>query len=196
MAYDIIFAFFWIVSLYLLADFIAGLFHWAEDTLGTTETPIWGKLFVAPNVRHHELPLEMNKIHWFRNSLPIYAICASVLVIAWLNGGPSWQIWYLAFVGLFAQQTHRWSHTPRKALPGPVIFLQRIGILQRGKHHYLHHRDEFNTHFCVGTPWVNPVLDRLKFWLLLERLFVPIFGAPRRPDLKKYGWYRGTAIWN
>ena len=42
----------------------------------------------------------------------------------------------------------------------------------------------------TNTPFVNPVLDRLGFWRGLERVLVPLFGAPRREDLVKYRWYR------
>ena len=53
-----------------------------------------------------------------------------------------------------------------------------------------HHSGEKNTRYCVVTPFVNPVLDRLGFWRGLERVLVPLFGAPRREDLVKYRWYR------
>ena len=184
------------ILLYLLVDLIAGFFHWAEDTLGTPTTPIWGALFVKPNVIHHEQPNEMNKIHWFRNSLPIYGICVAVILIAWLRGTLNWQIWFVAFVGLFAQQTHRWSHSPRAALPKIVVYLQRVKVLQDSKHHWKHHRGDHNTHFCVGTPWLNPILDKLAFWRLMERILVPIFGAPRRPDLTSKPWYADKALWD
>lgn len=183
------------MALYLLVDFIAGFFHWAEDTLGTPETPIWGPTFVAPNVLHHDAPLEMNKIHWFRNSLPIYVICLVVVGVSWANGWLNWQVWFFAFAGLFAQQSHRWSHTPRAILPRFVLFLQRIKIFQDARHHYKHHRGDHSTHFCVGTPWLNPILDGVGFWRMLERWLIPVFGAPRRPDLKDKKWYRDRAFY-
>jgi len=185
----------WVIGLYLLVDIIAGFFHWAEDTLGKSDTPIWGPAFVAPNVLHHDAPHEMNKIHWFRNSLPIYIICITVLGVNWALDSLSFQVWFLAFFGLFAQQTHRWSHTPRKILPRPVLFLQRLKIIQGGKHHYRHHQGDHSIHYCVGTPWLNPVLDRVGFWKFLERLLVPVFGAPRRHDLKDFSWYRDSAFY-
>lgn len=45
---------FQIMMIYLLADLIGGAFHWAEDTLGDVDTPIWGPIFVRPNTVHHE----------------------------------------------------------------------------------------------------------------------------------------------
>ncbi len=46
----------WLIGLFLLVDLLAGVFHWAEDTLGNVDTPIWGPFFVAPNVIHHNAP--------------------------------------------------------------------------------------------------------------------------------------------
>lgn len=181
--------------IYLAVDLIAGVFHWAEDTLGKPTSPIWGPAFVAPNVIHHDKPNEMNKIHWFRNNLPVYVAALVILGVAWAMDTLVWQVWWFCFVGLFSQQSHRWSHTPRKALPAPVLYLQRMRILQDGKHHWKHHRGDHSTHYCVVTPWVNPVLDRIGFWRVMERIFVPIFGAPRRPDLSDRGWYRDRAAW-
>jgi len=183
------------ILLYLLVDLIAGFFHWAEDTLGTPESPFWGPAFVAPNVIHHDLPNEMNKIHWFKNSLPIYVICVTIIVVSWATDHLGWQVWFISFIGLFAQQAHRWSHAPRGALPKTVIYLQRIGVLQGAKHHWKHHSGPHNTHFCVVTPWLNPIFDRIGVWRFLERLMVPIFGAPRRTDLKDKPWYRDKAAW-
>lgn len=185
----------WVIGLYLLVDFIAGFVHWAEDTLGNVDTPIWGPMFVAPNIIHHSKPLEMNKIHWFKNNIPVYVICIIVLAVGSWLAGLNWKLALFVFFGLFAQQTHRWAHTPRKILPKYILYLQRLKILQDGKHHYKHHQNDHDTHFCVGTPWVNPILDKIEFWHWMERLFVPIFGAARRKDLARYPWYRDRAIW-
>ncbi len=138
----------------------------------------------------------MNKIHWFKNSLPIYVLCAVVFITGLLTAGPNWKLVFFVFCGLFAQQTHRWAHTPRKILPTLILRLQRMKILQDGKHHYKHHQNDHDTHFCVGTPWMNPILHHIRFWHWMERLFVPIFGAPRRTDLSHNAWYRDQAIWN
>lgn len=196
MVYQIFLTALQAIGIYLLIDFVTGFFHWAQDSLGKPTTPFWGAVFVAPNELHHVEPGAMNKIHWFRYSLPIYGIIIVMLLFSWITGHLGWQGWFAAFVGLFSQQAHRWTHTPRKALPPAVIFMQRIKVLQGARHHWKHHINNHITHFCVVTPWVNPVMDRLHVWRFLERLFVPVFGAPRRPDLQSKTWYRDKAFWN
>src|SRR5437868_3120531 len=42
-----------LLSAYVLADFISGLFHWMGDTWGTPSTPLAGKVFVRPFREHH-----------------------------------------------------------------------------------------------------------------------------------------------
>jgi len=185
-----------IIGLYLLADFVAGFFHWAEDTLGADDTPLWGPVFAAPNSIHHAEPSAMNRIPWLKNNAILFGVAAGVVLVAWAFDALSWQLAVFALFGGFTQQAHRFAHAPRVRLPAMVKALQRAGILQDARHHWAHHRAPHLIHYCVLTPWVNPVLDRLRFWRLMERVFVPIFGAPRRPDLRDRPWYRDTAIWN
>lgn len=181
--------------IYLAVDLVAGFFHWAEDTLGRATSPVWGPLFVAPNVTHHDHPQQMLRIHWFINSLPLYGLGLVILGGAWALDALGWQVWAFVGFGIFSQQAHRWSHTPRKVLPRPVLWAQRMGILQNGPMHWRHHRGDHATHFCPVTPWMNPLVDRIGLWRGLERVMVPIFGAPRRPDLARYTWYRDRAFW-
>jgi ubiquitin-conjugating enzyme E2 variant len=60
--------------------------------------------------------------------------------------------------------------------------------MQRPVEHARHHAGDKNTAYCVLTPFVNPVLDALGFWRAIERVVVPIFGAPRREDLRNRVW--------
>ncbi|WP_316653110.1 fatty acid desaturase CarF family protein [Ovoidimarina sediminis] len=117
------------------------------------------------------------------------------LLMFWLDA-LSWQVLTFICIGLLNQQVHRFSHTPQKRLPGVVRLLQRLRLIQDGRHHWVYHISPHSTRYCVLTPWMNPMLDRLGFWRCLERLFVPIFGAPRRNDLRVQPWYRPIAIWN
>lgn len=113
-----------VVGLWLFADFAGGLFHWAEDTLGSAESPVWGRLFVRPNAIHHDKPTEMMKIHWFLNNIPILAFTGLILAVAWLCDALTWQVWTFCAIGCWNQQVHRFSHTPRHHLPELVKFLQ------------------------------------------------------------------------
>ena len=182
---------FQIMILYLLADFIGGLFHWAEDTLGSEASPIWGKVFVSPNVIHHDEPRRMNKIPWYINNIANVLGAATVVALFWAFGALSWQVWVIALIGACNQQVHRFSHAPSLRLPAPIRWMQRVGLIQGARHHWKHHTEPHLTNYCVLTHWLNPLLDRTGFWRALERIFVPVFGAPRRPDLAGKSWYKG-----
>jgi ubiquitin-conjugating enzyme E2 variant len=56
--------------------------------------------------------------------------------------------------------------------------------MQSATDHAGHHCGDKNTDYCVVTPFANPLLDRIGFWRGLERVLVPLFGAPRREDLR------------
>lgn len=84
--------------------------------------------------------------------------------------------------GVNANEIHKWAHRTR-AENGPVItFLQRIGVLQSPVQHGNHHRGTKDTYYCVITDYLNPVLERLRFWPALEWLIYQLFGVRRRPD--------------
>jgi hypothetical protein len=172
-----------VLAIILLADFTGGLFHWAEDTLGAVDTPIWGKLFVAPNVLHHDNPGAILNVPLLPRVRMVLAAWLVLMLAAWLLDLLTWQVVAFLVLAAFNDQAHVLQHTPTGRVPRLVLVLRRAGILQSARHHWQHHKAPHTSHYCVLTPWVNPVLDRLGFWRGMERVFVPIFGAPRRPDL-------------
>jgi hypothetical protein len=176
-------------GLLLLADFIGGLFHWSEDTLGREDTPIWGAAFVRPNVIHHDTPGYMNTIPWMKNNASSAIALVVMLALFGAFGLLYWQVVFLFCATALNQQAHRFSHAATVRLPPPIRWLQRARVLQEGRHHWKHHTEPHLTCYCVMTPWVNPVLDRLGFWRGMERVLAPVFGAPRRPDLVARPWY-------
>jgi ubiquitin-conjugating enzyme E2 variant len=167
---------------WLAADFVSGLVHWAEDTFGTESTPILGRWVVAPNVRHHLDPTAFVRKSWIASNWDLAAAAAAFLGVALLSGslGPGAVLFALA--GANANQIHKWCHAPATA-PRFVRALWRAGILQSPRQHAVHHARAKNEAYCVVSPFLNPILDRLRFWRALERCTVPILGAPRRHDL-------------
>lgn len=179
------------VAIVIVVDFVGGFIHWAEDTFWSPDTPIVGRWLVAPNVIHHT-PAGGNHFlrnHWAFSSWDL--ITAAIVGVGggYLLGIDLWQFYAFIAVGLFSQQVHRFSHS--KTNPTVVVALQKMRIIQDGKHHWHHHRGDKNTHYCVITPWVNPVLDRLGFWRALERILVPVLGSARRADIHRKNWYTG-----
>lgn len=169
----------------LAADFVSGLVHWAEDTFGSVNTPIIGKWIVAPNVLHHEDGSAFTALSWWQSSWDL--VLASALVLALsvplgMFGGP---MILFCFLGANANEAHKWNHLGSKRAGLVPRILWKLGFLQSPRHHLQHHAGQKNTRYCVWTPLLNPVLDRLLFWRLMERLFVPLAGgAPRREDIR------------
>ncbi len=167
----------------LCVDFLSGLVHWAEDTFWTEDTPLLGRWVVRPNVLHHADGAAFVHDSWLESSWDL-ALAAWLLLLACAAAGClTWHAWLFAALGANANQFHKWAHAPRREVPAPVRWLQRLRLLQPPSHHAAHHRGQRNTAYCVVTVLLDPVLDRLGFWRALEALLVPPGGAPRRPDL-------------
>ena len=171
------------VAVLAVVDLASGFFHWLEDTFWSEDTPVLGRWVVTPNVLHHRSPAAFVDKSWLESSWDLVAFGACIVGAAWGLHCLTWHVWVFALVGANANQIHKWAHVPRQRLPWAVGALQRVGVLQSAAHHAAHHRGEKNTAYCVITPWVNPVLDRLGVWRGLERLVVRRGAAPRRADL-------------
>lgn len=147
---------------WLAADFLSGLFHWLEDRYFTTALPILGKYVAAPNEVHHSQPTEfLRGGYWFRNWTTIVPAGIACLLTLWSP-------WCLTFLFLTqANEIHAWAHQRCNRW---VRALQETGLIQSAKHHGGHHRAPFDCRYCVMTNWLNPVLDELRFWFVLEWL--------------------------
>jgi len=167
----------------LAADFVSGLVHWMEDTFWDEDTPVVGAWIVRPNALHHENGAAFLKNSWLQSSWDLLALAALVILAAAAVGLLGWQVWLFAAIGANANQIHKWAHMPAPRVPVAVRWLQRARVLQSFEHHAWHHRLDKNSHYCVLTNVLNPVLDTTRFWRLLEMIFVPLFGT-RRQDLR------------
>lgn len=170
------------LAIALLADFVSGFFHWLEDAYGNPNWPITGRLVTQPNILHHHDPRYFTRHNWFQSSWDLLCLGASILMIAWVSGVLTWQVGLFVFLGVNANEVHKWAHrTPSEN--GPVIsFLQRIRVIQSPRHHAGHHTDPKNSHYCVLTNFLNPLLDAIGFWAGLESIVRITFGIRRRHD--------------
>lgn len=173
---------FQVIVTVLSADFVSGFFHWLEDAYGREEWPITGRLVTKPNILHHHDPRYFTRHSWWHSSWDLLCLGLLVLVAAWVCGLLSWQVWLFVILGVNANQFHKWAHrTP--AENGTVIsFLQRVRLLQTPRHHARHHTDPKNSHYCVLTVFLNPILDTLGLWQGLEVAMWRIFRLRRRLD--------------
>ena len=171
-----------IIGAVLVADFLSGLFHWLEDAYGRENWPITGQLVTKPNILHHHDPRAFTRNSWFESSWILLCLGSVVLTAAWLVCALGWQVWLVVILGVNANQVHKWAHrTPREN--GLFIsLLQRVRLVQTPRHHACHHTDPKNSHYCVLTNLLNPLLDGIRFWDGLEWLVWHGFGVRRRID--------------
>jgi hypothetical protein len=172
-----------VLSVLLLADAVSGLVHWAEDSFWNESTPVLGRWIVQPNVVHHRNGAAFVANSWLESSWDLLGVGILTLLVAWALDCLTWHVWLFVLLGVNANQIHKWNHMPRHRVPLAVRTLRVIGVLQSMKHHANHHRGAKNTHYCVITPFLNPLLDRLGFWRFLERMLLRFLPAPRRTDL-------------
>lgn len=163
--------------LWILADFITGIVHWWQDTYGNPNWPIIGKYVVEPNLIHHKNPRNLLKgNYWYRVSTSIVA----ALVIGptlWFVGWHSWEMIICLIFSSQGNEVHAISHRTDKENGRFFVFLQKFGIIQRRKTHGWHHSAPYDTNFCVMTEYLNPFLNRLKFWSRMEKFLEKVFGV-------------------
>jgi hypothetical protein len=155
----------------LVADFVTGIVHWMEDSYWTPETPILGKWIVIDNLAHHKNGQEFLKKSWMQSSWDLLIAGIIIVSVAFVTRSLSWEVWMFAIIIANANQIHKWAHITRfENKPKMIGLLQKIYILQRTDHHGQHHRKPNNSHYCTVTNILNPVLDKLKFWRVLESI--------------------------
>lgn len=177
----------------MLADFVAGLVHWLEDSYGSADTPFVGPLLVRPNIVHHHYPRYFTRLSWWQSSWDILLICAVLLGAAYALGLLTWHVWLFAVVSVNANQVHKWSHRTRAENGRIISFFQDIRLLLTPRQHAVHHSDPKNTYYCPVTNLVNPLLEFLRFWLALEWLIERVTGIKHRHDTSNRGQGPGPA---
>lgn len=163
---------------WLIADFISGVLHWAEDRLLWATIPVIGPLIVVPNRAHHKdpyMPLAGNLFARNWTSWLTAVICA---VIWFAIAGFSWVFLGAALGGAIVTEVHAIAH--RNNATGILRVLQQSGIIQSPGQHLRHHRGEQNSHYCSLTDWLNPWLEWVRLWERLENGLTRIGLEPNR----------------
>ncbi len=160
------------IGVILVADFVTGFVHWLEDSYWSPETPILGKWLIEANLEHHKNGQAFLKKSWLASSWDLYLTGMITLMTAYYLNFLTWELWLFVIISMNANQIHKWAHITRyENKPNIIGLLQKMYILQRTDHHGQHHRKPNNSHYCVITNILNPVLDRLQFWRMLESVF-------------------------
>jgi len=159
-----------IFCLWLIADFITGLVHWWQDMYGNPTWLIIGRYVIAPNLRHHHDPRAMIKVsYWKRMNTSILA-GVLICILCFVSRILSWQIAVFFLCATQGNEIHAIGHRTNKENGRAIIFLQKLGIIQRRKTHGWHHKAPYDTNFFVMTEYLNPLFNYIKFFEKLEWL--------------------------
>jgi plasmanylethanolamine desaturase len=167
-------------SAVLVADFFSGLVHWAEDAYARKDTPIIGKLIGEANIEHHRKPRAFVARGYFASSWDLILVSCLVVLGAWYCERLSWQVWVFALFAANANQIHKWAHSAPHENGRIVTYLQKLKLLQTQRHHGKHHQGKKDSYYCSITNFLNPILEELEFWSLLERFNARVFGLKRK----------------
>jgi ubiquitin-conjugating enzyme E2 variant len=60
--------------------------------------------------------------------------------------------------------------------------LQRAGLILSPEHHAVHHAAPRDKYYCITVGWMNPVLEKVRFFRFLEAAISRIRPGALRPD--------------
>lgn len=171
----------------LLLDGLTGLVHWAFDTWGDERTRWVGPVLVHSFREHHDDPRAMVAHDWVqvnRETLGAALLALSVLSLPTIHQSllarpfAAGVAYGLVGLGSIANQLHLWAHAPSP--PRVVGWLQEAGLILSPERHARHHTGLRTSAYCVATGWLNPLLDGLGVWRVLEVGIASMTGARPR----------------
>ena len=140
--------------------------------------------------QHHFTPRSFLKgTLWTRNR-EVLAIGIAFLAAFWAFDLLNVFTVSAVIFGVMSNEVHASAHRSPQENGRLITALQKTGLLQSHRHHAAHHRQGKDTHFCVLTNHVNPVLERARFFQALEALVTRATGIRPRPDLSVNPRYR------
>ena len=166
-----------------LADFATGLFHWFVDNYCHPKWPIIGPHYIEPSHLHHEEDMFTFQLSTIVTHLYIWTAVVIVGLIFWSLGLMTLTVAFACFFGFLTNIIHRWSHTRPEENVAIVRVLQRAGLFQSTTHHTYHHSGNSDSHYCLLTDHVNPILEAVGFWPRLDWLFSSL-------GIKKFWWMK------
>jgi ubiquitin-conjugating enzyme E2 variant len=172
------------VAGYVAADFVSGVTHWLFDTWGSERTPIIGRAFVRPFREHHVDPDSICRHDFVETNGNSCIASAPVLAAACLipvDGGAglfaTGFLSVLSVASVATNQLHKWAH---ERDPGRAVrILQRSRLILSARHHRLHHQAPNDSHYCITTGWLNPLLETSGFFRRLEWAITALLRAAR-----------------
>ena len=162
-----------VLAAVLLADFVSGAVHWAEDAYARYKprrrVPLINTI-ALDNDLHHRRPRDFLVRNWWQSSWDLALIGSVLLLAAWAIGHLSCALLVFVVLTVNANQMHKWTHRNPRENPWWVTQLQRVYLLQTPRHHARHHSGDKNSHYCVVTNFLNPLLEEVSFWRRAEKV--------------------------
>lgn len=168
---DITLLLFQFMLILLAADMVTGLAHWAQDRFGTANGSIFDSLFIYRAAEHHNLPFKVTQYPWYQRALLPISIVALLIFPLFAAGFLGWKFSLFAFLLAVSGEVHVLAHRNGEDVPRLLRKLQEVGLIQSPEHHRDHHRNH-DSRYCILTNYVNPVLDKVNFFFILDRLIV------------------------
>lgn len=170
-----------IISGFIAADLLSGLFHWFEDTYldYCINIPILSDIS-KDNELHHYFPRSILAYSYLEQISVTLPLTIAVVVIVYICF-PKWAVKHYAFMislfifGSVSNLIHRFSHMRACEIPFPLNVIQYTGILCSHDHHSMHHT-LINEKYCVISEYSNHILDNIGFWRGLEMLIYLVSG--------------------
>ena len=182
---------------WMAADFLSGVFHWAEDRYGSPRWPVFGGA-IRDTIRHHRKPRGFLSKPVLARSWRVFLIAglglSAFILLGWLN---AFTLTLVIAAGL-ANEIHAAAHSTPGENGRLVTTLQRLGVIQSHAHHAAHHRGLKNVNYCTVTNWLNPILERMRFWRRVEAVIrVLTRERPRRDPVvrrrQRRRWHKSRA---
>ncbi len=157
-------------------DFLSGFVHWFFDTQVEPSETFIGRIAID-FLDHHVRPARTAEVGFFVSAhrpalfvtLPLVTM-SSVLALPAIAAAA---IFWAGFFSMLVPQTHKEAHLCEHH---PITaWLQKSRLILHPVSHQTHHDDNSQC-YCVFTGWLNPVLDRIRFWRLMERVFKALRG--------------------
>lgn len=158
---------------WLLADLASGVVHYVADNFGSADTPILGRMVIAPFREHHAAPLDLLK-HDFLERNANNALIALPLLgwIPFADLNSSWTLFLacaslqMALWAAVTNEIHAAAHSAR--MPAWVRQLQRCGLILSPDHHRAHHsvdalsRENTQFHYCITSGACDRIASALR----------------------------------
>ncbi len=165
---------------YLMADLLAGIYHWIKDTYFGPFTPLIGKKMIWGSRLHHVRPryvLEFSDWQLFIGSARWTLFWMAPLMC--FTGITTFMVTLFLTISL-NDVIHKYAHMKDYERPYWATFMQRIYIFQSHEEHHMHHIDPHEINYCPITPFVNYILEGIDFWRKLEQAILKCFGIKPR----------------